>query len=125
MTLLSDPLYTTHYGAAYVEDALAFLQRLPDESIDLVLTSPPFALQRQKAYGNLDQDTYVEWLLSFAVEIKRVIKSTDSFVLDLEGAYRRSRPVRSLYNYRILTKPPSPIEWINKRKIRTKDFETK
>lgn len=141
MKSLPEPLYTTHYGAAYVGDALELLQGLPDESIDLVLTSPPFALQRQKEYGNVDQDEYVDWLLSFTVEIKRVLKSTGSFVLDLGGAYRRGRPVRSLYNYRVLirmcdeldwnlaeeffwfnpSKLPSPIEWVNKRKIRAKD----
>jgi len=141
MKSLPEPLYTTHYGAAYVGDALELLQGLPDESIDLVLTSPPFALQRQKEYGNVDQDEYVDWLLSFAIEIKRVLKSSGSFVLDLGGAYRRGRPVRSLYNYRVLirmcddlgwnlaeeffwfnpSKLPSPIEWVNKRKIRAKD----
>ena len=141
MKFLPEPLYKTRYGAAYVGDALDLLQALPDESIDLVLTSPPFALQRQKEYGNVDQDGYVDWLLSFAVEIKRVLKSTGSFVLDLGGAYRRGRPVRSLYNYRVLirmcddlgwnlaeeffwfnpSKLPSPIEWVNKRKIRAKD----
>ena len=141
MRSLPEPLYTTHYGAAYVGDALDLLQALPDESIDLVLTSPPFALQRQKEYGNVDQDEYVDWLLSFAREIKRVLKSTGSFVLDLGGAYCRGRPVRSLYNYRVLirmcdelgwklaeeffwfnpSKLPSPIEWVNKRKIRAKD----
>jgi len=141
MKFLPEPLYKTRYGAAYVGDAIDLLQALPDESIDLVLTSPPFALQRQKEYGNVDQDGYVDWLLSFAVEIKRVLKSTGSFVLDLGGAYRRGRPVRSLYNYRVLvrvcdelgwnlaeeffwfnpSKLPSPIEWVNKRKIRAKD----
>jgi len=141
MESLPEPLYTTRYGAAYVGDALELLQGLPDESIDLVLTSPPFALQRQKEYGNVDQDEYVDWLLSFAIEIKRVLKSSGSFVLDLGGAYRRGRPVRSLYNYRVLirmcddlgwnlaeeffwfnpSKLPSPIEWVNKRKIRAKD----
>jgi site-specific DNA-methyltransferase (cytosine-N4-specific) len=141
MESLPEPLYTTRYGAAYVGDALELLQGLPDESIDLVLTSPPFALQRQKEYGNVDQNEYVDWLLSFAIEIKRVLKSSGSFVLDLGGAYRRGRPVRSLYNYRVLirmcddlgwnlaeeffwfnpSKLPSPIEWVNKRKIRAKD----
>ena len=141
MKSLPEPLYTTNYGAAYVGDALELFQGLPDESIDLVLTSPPFALQRQKEYGNVNQDEYVDWLLSFAAEIKRVLKSTGSFVLDLGGAYQRGRPVRSLYNYRVLirmcdelgwnlaeeffwfnpSKLPSPIEWVNKRKIRAKD----
>jgi len=59
MKSLPEPLYTTRYGAAYVGDAINLLQALPDESIDLVLTSPPFALQRQKEYGNVDQNEYV------------------------------------------------------------------
>ena len=141
MNLTSEPLYTTPSGAAYVGDALELLKQLPEESIDLVLTSPPFALQRQKEYGNVDQDEYAEWLLTFGREVKRVLRDTGSFVLDLGGAYRKGRPVRSLYNYRILIKMcdelgfnlaeeffwfnpaklPSPIEWVNRRKIRAKD----
>ncbi|WP_298820050.1 site-specific DNA-methyltransferase [uncultured Chloroflexus sp.] len=141
MKSLPDPLYRTHHGVAYVGDALELLQGLPDESIDLVLTSPPFALQRRKEFGNVDQDAYVDWILSFSAEVKRVLKNTGSFVLDLGGAYRKGRPVRSLYNYRVLirmcdelgwnlaeeffwfnpSKLPSPIEWVNKRKIRAKD----
>lgn len=138
---LPDPLYISRYGGAYQGDALDLLECLSDDSIDLVLTSPPFALQREKEYGNRDQDEYVEWLLRFTVEVKRVLKDTGSFVLDLGGAYRKGRPVRSLYNYRVLiklcdeqgwnlaeeffwfnpAKLPSPIEWVNKRKIRAKD----
>lgn len=134
-------LYKTPKGEAYVGDALELLKRTPSNSVDLALTSPPFALQRQKEYGNLEQDKYVDWLLSFTLEVKRVLKETGSFVLDLGGAYRKGRPVRSLYNYRILirlcdeqgwnlaeeffwynpAKLPSPIEWVNKRKIRVKD----
>jgi DNA modification methylase len=114
---------------------------LPQESIDLIVTSPPFALLRQKSYGNQDQELYVDWLLEFGREALRVLKATGSFVLDLGGAYQRKRPVRSLYNYRVLiefcdtlgyrlaeeffwynpAKLPSPIEWVNKRKIRAKD----
>src|SRR6266496_128333 len=134
-------LYKTGYGGAYCGEALALLQELPNESIDLVLTSPPFALQRQKEYGNLNEDIYVNWLLQFTNEIKRVLKNMGSFVIDLGGAYLKNRPVRSLYNYRVLlklcdeqgwnlaeeffwynpAKLPSPIEWVNKRKIRAKD----
>lgn len=141
MTLLQEPLYCTRLGRAYLGESLALLKQAPSESVDLVLTSPPFALQRQKEYGNIDQDDYVEWLLSFADEVKRALKESGSFVLDLGGAYRKGRPVRSLYNYRVLVrmcdelgwnlaeeffwfnpaKLPSPIEWVNKRKIRAKD----
>ena len=60
------PLYTTRKGEAYVGDSLELLNRLADASVDLVFTSPPFALQRQKASGNKDQDEYVDWLLTFA-----------------------------------------------------------
>lgn len=135
------PLYRTHLGKAIVGDALQLLKQLSENSIDLIITSPPFALQRKKEYGNKDQDEYVDWLLTFTKEVYRVIKETGSFVIDLGGAYKKGKPIRSLYNYRLLirmgdeqgwqlaeeffwfnpAKLPSPIEWVNKRKIRAKD----
>lgn len=135
------PLYRTQLGKTIVGDALQLLKQLPENTIDLVMTSPPFALQRKKEYGNKDQDEYVDWLLTFTKEVYRVIKETGSFVIDLGGAYKKGKPVRSLYNYRLLirmcdeqgwqlaeeffwfnpAKLPSPIEWVNKRKIRAKD----
>ena len=137
----SKPLYHTPKGHAYVGDALQLLAELPDNSIDLVLTSPPFALQRQKSYGNVEERAYVTWIKPFGQEVFRVLKESGSFVLDLGGAYRASVPSRSLYNFRVLlafcddigfhlaedfywfnpAKLPSPIEWVNKRKIRAKD----
>ena len=142
-TLLSNkqPAYQTKIGAAFCGDSLELLPRLPSNSIDLIMTSPPFALLREKSYGNKEQSEYVEWLAKFAVEVRRVMKDGGSFVLDLGGAYMRGMPVRSLYNYRVLlkfcdeldfflaeeffwhnpSKLPSPIEWVNKRKLRAKD----
>lgn len=139
--LLGRPLYTTELGAAYVGDSLELLDRIEPDSIDLVVTSPPFALQREKSYGNVDQANYVDWLFTFCKKVYRVLAPHGSFVLDLGGAYQKGRPVRSLYNYRILirlcdeldfrlaeeffwhnpAKLPSPIEWVNKRKLRAKD----
>lgn len=139
--LLDCPLYTTDYGSAYLGDALKLLDCLESNSIDLVITSPPFALQREKIYGNVEQQAYVNWLFTFCEKVYRVLAPRGSFVLDLGGAYQSKRPVRSLYNYRILiklcddldfrlaeeffwynpSKLPSPIEWVNKRKIRAKD----
>ena len=134
-------IYRTRYGRAVHTRAEDFLPTLAPESVDLVVTSPPFALLRQKAYGNLDQAEYVDWLTSFGPLVKRVLKDTGSFVIDLGGAYQRGVPCRSLYNFRVLlrfcdehgfylaeefywhnpAKLPSPIEWVNKRKIRAKD----
>lgn len=59
------PLYVTNLGAAYVGDTIELLDRLESDSIDLVMTSPPFALQREKTYGNVDQQAYVDWLFAF------------------------------------------------------------
>lgn len=135
------PAYYTCNGAAYLGDSRDLLKKLPDESINLVMTSPPFALQRQKEYGNKDQNDYIEWLSEFATLVYKKLRSDGSFVLDLGGAYQKGIPVRSLYNFRVAirfcdeigfhlaedfywynpSKLPSPIEWVNKRKIRAKD----
>jgi site-specific DNA-methyltransferase (cytosine-N4-specific) len=136
-----EPAYFTNRGSAYCGDSHELLQKLPDNSINLVITSPPFALQRQKEYGNKEQHDYVDWLTEFAVIVYQKLRNDGSFVVDLGGAYEKGTPVRSLYNYRVLinfcdkigfflaedfywynpSKLPSPIEWVNKRKIRAKD----
>ena len=141
MNGLPEPIYSTPKGAAYLGDSIRLLDGVEADSVDLVFTSPPFALQRQKEYGNKDQWGYVDWLLSFAPKIKRVLKDSGSFVIDLGGAYKKGKPIRSLYQYRFLirvcdeigfrlaeeffwfnpAKLPSPIEWVNKRKLRAKD----
>jgi site-specific DNA-methyltransferase (cytosine-N4-specific) len=134
-------IYRTGSGIQICGDSKDVLPQLPSESVDLIITSPPFALLREKSYGNESQAEYINWLLTFGRAAHRVLKETGSFVLDLGGAYERGRPVRSLYNYRVLiefcdrlgyrlaeeffwhnpAKLPSPIEWVNKRKIRVKD----
>ncbi len=136
-----EKVYFTDLGCQYSMDSYDMLTKMPSGSVDLIMTSPPFALLRKKTYGNEDQDVYVEWLLRFGAEAKRVLKDTGSFVIDLGGAYQKGKPIRSLYNYRVLiafcdkldynlaeeffwhnpSKLPSPIEWVNKRKIRVKD----
>src|SRR6185369_16389996 len=83
------PAYFTQLGAAYHGDSRQLLAKLPDESINLVLTSPPFALQRKKEYGNEPQDAYVEWLLEFAKLVHKKLTKDGSFVLDLGGAYEQ------------------------------------
>lgn len=135
------PLYSTDLGSAFVADSLEMLAQLPDNSVNLVMTSPPFALLRQKDYGNKDEVEYVGWLAQFAELVYKKLTPDGSFVIDLGGAYRKGVPARSLYNYRVLikfcdeigfhlaeeffwynpSKLPSPIEWVNKRKIRAKD----
>jgi DNA modification methylase len=139
--LIRPAAYTTSLGAAYCGDSRELLNDLPDSSVDLVLTSPPFALQRQKEYGTESQEQYVDWLLEFGRLVHKKLKAEGSFVLDLGGAYQKGIPARSLHNFRVLirmcdeagfflaedfywfnpSKLPSPIEWVNKRKLRAKD----
>ncbi len=83
------PAYLTNWGAAYCGDSLDLLAALPDSSVNLVLTSPPFALQREKEYGNKAQAEYMAWLAQFARLVHRKLKDDGSFVLDLGGAYER------------------------------------
>lgn len=137
----TSPIYLTNHGAAYHGDSLRLLSELENKSVDLVMTSPPFALQREKEYGNKQQHEYVAWLAQFARIVKDKLKDTGSFVLDIGGAYEPGQPSRSLYPFRVLiefcdtvgfllaedfywhnpSKLPSPIEWVNKRKLRAKD----
>ncbi|MCG8652336.1 MAG: site-specific DNA-methyltransferase, partial [Pirellulales bacterium] len=137
----ADPAYVTSKGAAYVGDSRELLKGLADDSVNLVMTSPPFALLRKKSYGNKEQSEYVDWLATFAEIVHKKLAEDGSFVLDLGGAYERGSPTRSLYNFRVLlkfcddigfvlnedfywfnpSKLPSPIEWVNKRKLRVKD----
>nr|WP_329604305.1 DNA methyltransferase [Saccharobesus litoralis] len=77
------------------------LAQFPDDSVNLVMTSPPFALLRKKEYGNKDQHEYIEWLSEFAKLVLRKLTPDGSFVLDLGGAYQKGVPARSLYNFRI------------------------
>lgn len=135
------PLYKTELGACYCADARDFLSTLTAGSVDLIVTSPPYALHFKKEYGNADQHEYVDWFLPFAREFKRVLKPTGSFVLNVGGAWTPGAPLRSLYHYRLLlalvdtvgfnlcqeffwynpAKMPAPAEWVNVRRIRVKD----
>ena len=57
---------------------------IPDVSIDLVFTSPPYADQRQNSYGGVQPDEYVEWFLPVSEQLLRVLKPSGSFVLNIK-----------------------------------------
>ena len=50
------------------------LKKLPDNSVDLIITSPPYSDRRKNTYGGISEDKYVEWFKPIAIEIKRVLK---------------------------------------------------
>src|SRR5437016_1673152 len=86
-SLGEQPLYQTDLGAAFVGDSQELLSRLPEGSVNLVFTSPPYALHFKKEYGNAHKREYVKWFLPFAAEIFRVLKDDGSFVLNIGGSY--------------------------------------
>jgi site-specific DNA-methyltransferase (adenine-specific) len=65
-------------------DCREVLPTIPDTSVDLIVTSPPYADSRKNSYGGIQPDRYVEWFLPIASELKRVLKDDGSFVLNIK-----------------------------------------
>jgi site-specific DNA-methyltransferase (adenine-specific)/site-specific DNA-methyltransferase (cytosine-N4-specific) len=68
----------------YHGDCALVLQNITNESVDLVVTSPPYANQRKNIYGGVAPDRYVKWFLPIAKELRRVLKPSGSFVLNIK-----------------------------------------
>jgi site-specific DNA-methyltransferase (adenine-specific)/site-specific DNA-methyltransferase (cytosine-N4-specific) len=68
----------------YLGDSKKMLKKLPDNSVDLIVTSPPYADQRKETYGGIHPDRYVEWFLPITKELLRVLKPTGTFILNIK-----------------------------------------
>lgn len=131
----------TRLGRMYLADSLDVMKHRKKATVDLIVTSPPFALTRKKDYGNKQEDEYIDWFRDFAKQFHRILKDDGSLVIDLGGAWKPGLPVRSLYHFKLLimlcqeynfhlaqefywwnpSKLPTPAEWVNVRRIRVKD----
>jgi site-specific DNA-methyltransferase (adenine-specific) len=65
-------------------DCEQVLPKFPDNSIDLIFTSPPYADQRAGTYGGVSPDEYVDWFLPKAAQFQRVLKPTGTFILNIK-----------------------------------------
>lgn len=65
-------------------DSKKELLKIPDNSIDLIITSPPYADQRKSTYGGINHDQYVQWFLPVSKELLRVLKPTGTFILNIK-----------------------------------------
>lgn len=68
----------------YLGDCKEVLKQIPDDSVDLIFTSPPYADQRKRTYGGIHPDHYVSWFLPISEQLKRVLKPTGTFVLNIK-----------------------------------------
>ena len=134
--------YETKLGKILHGDSLeALAVEFKPETVDLIVTSPPYGLVRKKDYGNVDADEYLGWFRPFAEVFKQVLKPQGSLVIDIGGAWIPGSPTRSLYHYELLimlckdfgfhlaqdlfwwnpSRLPTPAEWVTVRRIRVKD----
>lgn len=103
------PGFRTAQGCAICADSRDVLARMPDDSIDLIVTSPPYLLQAGKkgrannSYTNItDETSYLDWFLGFCRSAKPKLKETGSLVVNLGNSWAKGRPVQSLYPYRFI-----------------------
>jgi len=132
--------HQTDLGRMYLGDSLKLLPQLPDGAVNLIVTSPPFALLVPKEYGNQDAGAYLEWFKPFGRECKRLLADNGSLVIDIAGVWNRGLPTRSLYHFELLlmlcrdlgfhlaqelywwspNKLPTPT-WATMQRVRVKD----
>lgn len=128
------------------EDLLssASLARVRGE-VQLIFTSPPFALNRKKKYGNMDGREYVDWLASFGPILRKFVTATGSIVIELGNAWVPGSPTMSTLALEALlefkktaglhlcqeficynpARLPTPAQWVTVERIRAKDAYTR
>ncbi len=141
-TRAGKPEILTALGRAVQAESAGYMRDfVGPESVDLIVTSPPFALIREKSYGNVPQSEYLTWFRPFAEQFARALKPSGSLVIEIGGAWQKGLPVRSLYQFELLlmlcreygfvlcqdhywynpARLPTPAEWVTVRRLRVKD----
>lgn len=137
--------YQTKYGKMICGKCEEVLPKLSKQNFNLIFTSPPFPLNRAKSYGNMTGDEYLTWISNIAIQLKRVLAENGSIVVEIGNAWNKGEPTHSTLPMEALlefkrkgdfylcqefiyynpAKLPSPIEWVNKKRIRVKDSFTR
>jgi site-specific DNA-methyltransferase (cytosine-N4-specific) len=134
-------VYSTEKGKALRGNSLDLpgTKLLRKNSVDLIITSPPFSLEVPKRYGNKNKDQYLVWIETFFEGWHYALKDTGSLVIDIGNSYTKGSPKRSLYIYELAlklvekfefcqefywfnsAKMPTPAEYVTKHRTRVKD----
>lgn len=123
--------FNTNLGLAILGDCVAGLSGLPEE-IHLSITSPPYPLQKERFYGNPNQNEYVDFICAAIEPIVNRLARGGSIVLNVSNdIFEQGSPARSLYRERLVlalhdrlglkkmdeiiwhnpSKPPGPVQW--------------
>jgi len=83
-------------------DCIELLKSMPDKSVDLIITSPPYAEQRKNSYGGIPEIDYPDWFKEIGKEIYRVLGPRGSFILNIKEHSNKNG--RSLYVFKTIIK---------------------
>lgn len=112
--------------------------------VQLIFTSPPFPLNRKKAYGNKVGSEYLSWLQELGLYFRDLLTPDGSLVIELGNAWNQGSPTMSTLPVQALlavmqggdfhlceqfvchnpARLPGPVQWVNKERIRVKDAFT-
>jgi DNA modification methylase len=133
---LPTPVYRTALGAMYQGDSQALMAKMEAHSVDLCFTSPPYALQHPKEYGNVDSSEFVRWFMPFVHRIRRLLKPSGFLVLNFGPAWNKGEPTVSTYDIETLLATadrlhfqmehtwykrgtmPGPAQWVTIERVR-------
>ena len=133
-------IFETDNGVAlwtYAEDAAALIE---PESVDLIMTSPPYPILKGKEYGKIGTAPWLEWMTKLAATWRPLLTDTGSLMVNLGSATIEGYPVQSPYIERFTlaliddlgyhladrlywhnpTKMASPMKWVALKRVRVK-----
>lgn len=140
--------YKTELGKFYLGDSTELLNSTLGSKIEnkvqLILTSPPFPLNKKKKYGNLTNNQYKEWFKNLAPLFSKLLTENGSIVIELGNSWEKNKPVQSTLHLESLlsfkeegklnlcqeficynpSRLPSPAQWVTIKRIRTVDSFT-
>lgn len=143
-------IHKTKLGKFHLGDSVELLtgelgEELKDK-VQLVLTSPPFPLNKKKSYGNLEGEEFREWFIGLAEVFSDLLTEDGSIVIEMGNSWESGRPVQSLLHMESLlgfvknpnaglrlcqqfichnpSRLPSPAQWVTVNRIRLTDSFT-
>src|SRR5690348_8805380 len=72
-------------------DCIDVMRDLPAESVDAVVTSPPYAMQRKATYGGVPESEYPAWTVAWMSEARRLLKPDGSVVINIRPHVRNGQ----------------------------------